>query len=171
MARGRKLLTSEIERIRLDYTDPERTVQETADAASVATSTVRALAKKHGWARRRIFGRGDVDAGQPDGGQSALDAQLASLERVASRSIFGLERSLARGEASDPERSARALATNVRTYAEIQKLKAARPKEPETHDGPPPRTLAELRDELRRHLERVQEEEWSRELRGDAEPT
>ncbi len=165
MSRGRKLLPSQIERIRLDYTDPERSVQQAADAAGVATSTVRALAKRYGWVRRRNFG--DAAGGVPalPGPGQVLAAQFATLERVASRSIFALESALASGEAADPERAARALATHVRTLGGLQKLQATGVEEPQTDDEPPPRSLGELRDELRRHLERI-----SLEDEGESDP-
>jgi hypothetical protein len=158
MPQGRKLLPSQIEQIRLDYTDPERSVQEAADAAGLATSTVRSLAKQRGWPRRRTFGEAETRAAPPRPGQ-VLAGQVAILERVASRSIFALERELASGEAVDPERAARALATQVRTLGSLQKLHDEHVEEPQSDDEPPPRTLAELRDELRRHLERISEED------------
>ena len=158
MPQGRKLLPSQIEQIRLDYTDPERTVQEAAVAAGVATSTITALARQRGWPRRRNFG-GAGGRAAPHGAGQVLAGQVATLERVASRSIFALERSLASGEAPDPERAARALSTHVRTLGSLHKLRHERVEELEPDDEPPPRSLAELRDELRRHLERISEED------------
>jgi hypothetical protein len=169
MPQGRKLLPSQIEQIRLDYTDPERTVQEAADAAGVATSTVRALAKQRGWPRRRSFGAAQTRTAPPGPGQ-VLAGQVATLERVASRSIFALERTLASGEVADPERAARALATHVRTLGTLRKLRDEHLEEPPSDDEPPPRTLAELRDELRSHLGRIRSERGTRELSGEADP-
>jgi hypothetical protein len=159
MPSGRKLLASQVEQIRLDYTDPERSVQQTADAAGVATSTVRALARQRGWERRRDFGIGSDQIAQPIRQGQGLGVQLATLERATSRSVLALDRALAAGKAADPERAARALASHVRTLGSIQKLQAACAEEPERDDETPPRTLAELRDELRRHLERISEED------------
>ena len=170
MPRGRKLLPSQIEQIRLDYTDPERSVQQVADAAGVATSTVRALAKRYGWVRRRNFGVAAGGVSAPPGPGQILATQVATLERVASRTIFALERAMASGEAADPERAARALATHVGTLGRLQKLQAASAEEHQSDDEPPPRSLGELRDELRRHLERVWVEERDRELRDEPDP-
>src|SRR4051812_27454746 len=80
MPRGRKLLPIQIERSRLDYTDPERSVEETADAAGVATSTVRALAKRCGWVRRRTFDDAAGGGPAPTGPGQVLAGQVAILE-------------------------------------------------------------------------------------------
>ena len=79
---------------------------------------------------------------------------IARLERLAAGHMAALERGA--GRVGDPEAAARAAAIYARTLETLQKLKARLAEEPKPDDqGPPARSLAELRDELRRHLVRV----------------
>lgn len=172
MAQRRRLKPAEVESARLGYADGSRTVAEVATSLGVFDSTVYALAKRFGWPPRRTAPPGWAGAGGSPGATlpaGDLSGQLAKLERIAASAVSGLETALASGTATDPERAARALAIHVRTLAGLQKLVAGREGEP-AHDEPPPRTLSELRDELRGHLERLRLEERDREFHGGAEP-
>ena len=109
------------------------------------------------------------DPGEPAGGTArpGSDDLAARLRRLLAHRVAMLERELVAAEGVDAEKNARALALNVRTLAVLDGL-LARPDGDATTDDDegPPRSLAELRDELRRHLERIASER-DRELRGE----
>lgn len=96
------------------------------------------------------------------------------LERLLLARIADLEDRPVPRRLSDPERLARALASHVRTLAALRRLEAANPAGREVRNAPraggqesdepdrPVRSLAELRDELGRHLERIRLEERAR---------
>ncbi|WP_246736121.1 hypothetical protein [Enterovirga aerilata] len=164
-----------IEKIRLGYADLDTPLDETAAKLGVHRGTIVRLAQRCGWPKRReasaALRRPPAKTDEAD--ELDPSGQLARLNRISARTIAGLDAELSAGETKDPERTARALATHVRTLGSLKKLQAERSQEPEADDEPPPRTLAELRDELRRHLERICEEEeddCDPDLRGDAEP-
>ena len=164
MPRLRRIGPDEIELGRIGYCDLARDPHEVAAALEIHISTLYSWARKYRWPPRRIRRqsgiRPDFVLPDPAGIASAgVAGQLARLERLASQSIAALEGAAASGQATDPERVARALATHVRTQAQLNKLQSERHEEPADADEPPPRTLAELRDELREHFARIQDEE------------
>jgi hypothetical protein len=172
MPAGQPLNPATLRRMQLGYADLDTPVAVTAKRLGVAEATMYRTARQCRWKSRRearLEGRRAAAAGAVlEAARSEPSDPLASIARLTPQHVAAVDRALASGNAADLERHARALATHVRTLASMQKMQAARPEEPEPDDEPPPRSLAELRDELRRHLERVQAEEWSdRELCGD----
>lgn len=103
----------------------------------------------------------------PDPALPGSDDLASRLRRLLAHRVALLERELVAAEGVDSEKNARALALNVRTLAVLDGL-LARPDGDATTDDDegPPRSLAELRDELRRHLERIADERDG-ELRGE----
>lgn len=92
------------------------------------------------------------------------------LELLVAHRIEALEIEAASSRAIDPDANARAIAANARTLALLRRLPPA-PKEEVATDDEPPRSLAALRDELRRHLERIAEEERAGSLPGGPDAT
>jgi hypothetical protein len=165
---------SMIEQIRLGYADLDTTLDETADRLGINRGTIVNLARKCGWPKRRAASaalrRPASPTPEPNEREGANQDPLALLDRISARAIASLDADLSAGRSPDPERAARAVSIHVRTQQSLKKLQDARAEEPQVDDEPPPRSLSELRDELRRHLERIRSERRSRELRGHAEP-
>jgi hypothetical protein len=161
-----------LEKIRLGYADLDTTLEETAQRLGTTKRTMAYLAERCGWPSRRaaISALRRPPIPVEEKGEQGTSGQLAQLRRISARTVAELEAELSTREAADPERTARALATHVRLIGHLQKLQAEKAEEPEPHDEPRPRTLAELRDELRRHLERIRVEQRARGLRGEPEP-
>ena len=96
-------------------------------------------------------------------------AALASdMERFVADRIAALKQDAASGRDQDGERTAREIAHYTRSLTTLRGYRGTLPGDDAlgAPDGAPPRDLGELRDELRRHLERIWEEERARRLRG-----
>lgn len=106
-----------------------------------------------------------------EAGPVDIQALAARMARLVAHNMTALEGRLAAGRAGDPETAARALAVHARMLAGLDKLQSGKGEDVAVADSAPPsRSLAELRDELGRHLERIRLEERDRQLPGDAEP-
>lgn len=93
-----------------------------------------------------------------------LDALRARLERALQSELAAVERRLTSADPAEPgERNARALASLVKTFAELRRLAApVRPKTGAEHDRPADATgrdVAALRAELARRLAGLEGEE------------
>ena len=83
----------------------------------------------------------------------------ARLQRLVEHRVGILEHEAMAGIAVDAATVAVAIERNARTLAALEKLDGEAALCPQCAGEPPARSLSELRDELRRHLERVHEEE------------
>ncbi|WP_133772276.1 hypothetical protein [Enterovirga rhinocerotis] len=81
-----------------------------------------------------------------------------SMERFIASRIAAYERAALAGTDDEPERTARTVGHYARALSLIRAYMAEIEKDREDDAGPPARSLAELRDELRRHLERLWDE-------------
>ena len=171
MPAGQPLNPATLARMQLGYADLDTPVAVTAERLGVSEASVYRIARELGWQSRRearLDGRRAAAASAVRGhGRSDESDPLSSIARLTPQHVAAVDRALASGNAANLERHARALATHVRTLASMQKLQAGRAEEPEPDDEPPPRSLNELRDELRRHLERIRVEQRERRLCGD----
>lgn len=78
------------------------------------------------------------------------------IERFVASRIAAHESDLAAGREPDPEKTARALAHYARTLMLVRDYVSELDKDLRIDEpAQPPRSLSELRDELRRHLERI----------------
>lgn len=155
--------------------DGGRTLEAVAAIGGVGKSYVSRNIPTWGWTHRRPeltrdgLARGGVPVAPlppPD-----EDASLRErLERLLAHRIGALEAAASSRRPAAAEANARALAVNTRTLALLRRLPAEVDENGAADDEPPPRTLAELRDELRRHLERIAGEERSRRLRERTQP-
>jgi hypothetical protein len=166
MPRREKVSDVDERRVLVAYFDEGLAGSAIAARVGLHPSTVYAILKRNGVSPDRKGGgkaaqrrAGAAAAPRSSAGPADLAGHLARLERLTSQSIAALEVALGEGRAADPERGARALATHVRTLASLAKLQAGLEGEPTRDDEPPARSLSELRDDLRRHLERIQDEE------------
>jgi hypothetical protein len=172
------------ERIRVAYYIEGRSVAEMEKVAGVGKATLYRWFHEWGWPLRkpmrsrdkaakgapvlRIAGEG-AGLPAPAGGETAAPAEWrppagretlkARLRRLVAHRIAILEHETMSGAAIDPEANARAIELNARTLATIEKLDGEAELCPRCHDEPPARSLSELRDELRRHLYRIADEE------------
>ncbi|WP_375458425.1 hypothetical protein [uncultured Enterovirga sp.] len=101
---------------------------------------------------------------EQDGAVSRLERRLA---RLLSERIAELEDRASPGRSADPEATAKALALSVSTFATLRRAGIGQDKQDidAAADDRPLRSLAELRDELYGHLQRISDEERAR--RGD----
>ncbi len=173
------------ERIRVAYYEEERRIEEVEKLAGVGRSTLYRWFHAWEWPLRkpmrsraggskvapvfRPVPQGFPEAAAlPNGAEAGGFSRPARrpeslkvrLRRLVEHRIAVLEHETMSGLAIDPEANARAIELNARTLATIEKLNGEAEPCPICRDEPPARSLSELRDELRRHLERVQREEW-----------
>ena len=174
MPAGQALNPATLARMQIGYADLNTTVAVTAKRLGVAPATLWRTARQLGWeprtVRRRAGRLAVAASADPPPDPAVLSTQLATLPRLTGDALAVLQGMLMGSEAVDPERTLRALATYVRVLASLQKLQAMSAEEPEPDDEPPPRTLSELRDELRNHLERIRRERHGQ-LSGETDPS
>ena len=189
------------ERIRVAYYVEGRSIPEMETVAGVGKATLYRWFHEWGWPLRkpmrsrkgartggpvfRLRGEGasagPADAAELSSAAMGLHAPArretlkARLRRLVAHRIAILEHETMSGVAVDPEANARAIELNARTLATIEKLNGEAELCPQCSDEPPARSLAELRDELRRHLERIADEEHAAlgrpPFRGDDDDT
>jgi hypothetical protein len=165
MARGRWM-----------YDHTRASLREIAAVMQMSVSTFQRRRIQWGWPERKsVSGRRVPDPEElarlatppqppvPAGQGDALDParQSLRLERLVARRIDGLEAEAALGQDRDPERTDRRLVQLDRLLAGLRKRRGALDDNDET---PPARSVAELRDELLRHLERLRRAARSRKL-------
>lgn len=184
------------ERQRLIYLDPTIDMREVARRMGMSVAAVYERRNAWGWLGRRKVAASRVvapDAPLPDTHRTPLTPQarpnrsrratarkapmsdrdraaLASdMERVVADRIAALKRDAASGRDRDGERTAREIAHYTRSLTTLRGYRGTLPRDDagRAPDGDPPRDLGELRDELRRHLERIWEEERSCRLPGE----
>lgn len=180
------------ERLRLIYLDPAIDMREVARRMGMSVAAVYERRNAWGWpGRRKVASSGSPapDAPPPGAPPTPQDrpnrsrrasarkapmsdrdrAALASdMERVVADRIAALKRDAASGRDRDGERTAREIAHYTRSLTTLRGYRGTLPRDAgRAPDGDPPRDLGELRDELRRHLERIWEEERSRRLPGE----
>lgn len=183
------------ERLRLIYLDPTIDMREVARRMEMSVAAVYERRNAWGWpGRRKVAASASLAPDTPLPGthptpptqarpnrsrratarkapMSDRDrAALASdMERVVADRIAALRRDSAAGRDRDGERMAREIAHYTRSLTTLRGYRGTLPRDAagRAPDGDPPRDLGELRDELRRHLERIWEEERSRGLPGE----
>lgn len=168
------LTPEKIEQARLVYEAGVRPVDEVGDMLAMKPGRFLSFRKKNGWALRPSpIKRRGADAGLPDGAAGGASSRrlVARLEDAVEREFTHAEAALAKRNPKAIEARARALASLVRSLAELKRMsRDGAPSPGEAREGDerttdessdtPPRQLAELRAELARRLER---------LRGDGE--
>jgi hypothetical protein len=181
-----------VELARLHYFDRRVTLKQAAQALNTDDRGLRRVAGKLGWHDRPVATMADAreslarraaqaasgptpDATAPVLAQPMTDAArrrwAAAMESMVAGCLTALQRNRAAGSDGDPDRTAREIGHQTRTLQAIQAYrKALGPENVEESDEPPARSLDELRDELRRHLERIRTEERPRRIRGGVEP-
>jgi hypothetical protein len=181
-----------VELARLHYFDRRVTLNQAAQALNTDDRGLRRAAGKLGWherpvatmadARESLARRAAKAASRPQPDPTApVDALpmtdaarrrwAAAMETMVAECMTALQRSRAASPDPDPDRTAREIGHHTRTLQAIQAYrKALGPDVHETGDEPPARSLDELRDELRRHLERIRTEERSLRLRRGPQP-
>ena len=80
------------------------------------------------------------------------------MERFIAGRIAAYEEAAREGLDGEPERTARTVGHYARALGLVRAYLAEIEKDREHDAGPPARSLSELRDELRRHLERLWDE-------------
>lgn len=177
------------ERIRFAYYDENKPIAEVEEVAGVGRATLYRWFHAWNWPLRKPMrsrpqarqdpppfvagaapsaGRAAVAAGRPALAEAGWqpgrrESPKLRLKRLVEHRIAILEHEAMTGVAVDPEVNARAIELNARTLVTIERLSDPEPC-PRCSDGRPPRSIAELRDELHAHLHRIRREE--RERRG-----
>lgn len=177
-----------IAQARLLYDAGVAPVAEIAKLLGMSAGQFHAFRRANGWPMRAspIKRRDDeappgaIDQPQKDEAAAEQKAKRASapstsliqrLEEAVEREFAEVESALSSRTGRNVETSARALASLVRTLAELKRMKretldgaGAREDDgrDDEHDDPPPRQLAELRAELARRLERLRGEGQAR---------
>lgn len=161
------------------YRETDTPNRELARMMNVGLSRFNAIRDQQGWplreAARSSRYRASREAGDGEGAPASasepgesracpsekalgLTGAARRLRNIAVQRIALIE-SGAAGRERDPERDARTLASLARTLQLAQALAGPDPAPEDAFDGtePPPRSLDELRDELRRHMLRLRE--------------
>lgn len=107
-------------------------------------------------------------AGFDASGSDGLATLALRLERLVARRLDRLEAEAAAGRDHDPDGTDRRLIQLERLLAQLGKRRGQDGEFDEP--GPPARSVADLRDELLRHLERVRQQARSRKLPGRPDP-
>ena len=158
-----------------------------AKGLGISPSSLRRLAITRGWGERGAPAALVVSVGAPEPADPTASAPtpapddaplteseraraLATLGRLVTTRLEQLRRRVARGQDRNPDRTAREITHYARLLRTIPELGEDAPDDGSTSREPPARSLGELRDELRRHLERVRAEERSRRLRRTLDP-
>jgi hypothetical protein len=141
--------------LRRAYLDPATPVATTLKAWGLSAATFYGMRERLGWPRRSdvVPRRGPAFAPRRRPGRAPIGQRL---ERMVVRRMELIEEEAASGVAVDPERASRALATLAKTLKSARDLGSTPGGEGRVDE--PERPLAELRDELLRHLERIRAE-------------
>ncbi len=112
---------------------------------------------------RPAFSAGAPEAGGPEAGPygwrpAAREPLKLRLQRLVEHRIALLEHEAMAGVAVDPDANARAIEVNARTLVTIERLGGEAEPCPRCSGEGPTRSLPQLRDELRGHLQRIRAE-------------
>ena len=166
------------ERIRVAYYVENRTIAEMEAVAGVGKATLYRWFDAWGWARRKPMrsrtqkqgaalafrpgGEADpgfAEPGLPGWRPASRDSLKRRLTRLVEHRIGLLEQEAMAGIAVDPDANARAIELNARTLVTIERLGGEAEPCPNCSEAGPQRSLSDLRDQLRAHLERIWDED------------
>ena len=160
------------------YLETNTSTTDIAKLIGMLPRTFRSRRQTWGWPLRRVRRAPASDAAQAAAGattpniapplRAGLAAQALRLERLVARRIDHLEAEAAAGRDRDPDNTDRRLVQLERLLAQLGKRRG-QDGEPD-ESSPPARSVAELRDELLRHLENVRKRARPRKLPREAEP-
>lgn len=174
------LSAEEVERFGADYAAGVRHVKDLATELRISFKTAYALVRKLNLPLRRETARRERiadaigPAGLPSSGEAGgpdMQAVAKALERRLVEHLLDLQMKAASATGVRAASLARAIADGSRALKSIRDWVGQLANEDgSADDESAPRSLEELRDELRRHLERIRSEErGSPELHGDAD--
>ena len=171
------LAPAEVERFRADYEDGALPMRDITAGLCISTGGAYQLVARLNLVRRQVAARRARAASAvtqlPVPADAPVDLATAAraLERQLVEQLLILQRRAAEAPSSRAEALSKAIANQTRALKSVRDWTGTLTEESKDDDGSPPRDLGELRDELRRHLERIRaEERGSRGLRGEAEP-
>jgi hypothetical protein len=160
------LSPEEVEDARLMYDAGAVPVEEIAATLGLKRAAFYNLRKKLGWKPRRPFNHPEPTG--PLSGLEAgpaapvtprsLDELIPKIEAAINREFAHAEHALAHGEPRNAEKTAKTMASLVRSLAELKRVKRDSQGHDRQNDGagePPARDLAELKAELARRLDRL----------------
>jgi hypothetical protein len=159
------ILTPElVEQARLVYDAGAVSVEEIAAMLGIKRATFFNFRKKHGWKLRRVFNHpekpAETDQGVPARPVRPIppDELVPKIEAALNREFAHVEHALAHGHPRDAEKTARTMASLVRSLAELKRVQ----RDAQGHgtqsygaSEPPARDLADLKAELARRLDRL----------------
>ena len=156
------ILTPElVEETRLVYDAGSVSVEEVAAMLGFKRAAFFNFRKKQGWKLRRPFNHPErSEEASPAAPVRRLtrDELVPKIEAAIDREFAHVEHALAHGHPRDAEKTARTMASLVRSLAELKRVQRDAPGHGTNNDGagePPARDLAELKAELARRLDRL----------------
>ncbi|MBV9394795.1 MAG: hypothetical protein JOZ84_10315 [Methylobacteriaceae bacterium] len=159
------ILTPElVEEARLVYDAGAVSVEEIAAMLGIKRAAFFNFRKKHGWKPRRPFNHPErseepaVAAPIASGRTLTPDELIPKIEAAINREFAHVEHALAHGEPRNAEKTARTMASLVRSLAELKRVQRDAQGHGTHNDGagePPARDLADLKAELARRLDRL----------------
>ena len=159
------ILTPElVEEARLVYDAGAVPVDDIAAMLGIKRAAFLNFRKKHGWKPRRVFNHPEkpteADPGVPVAPVRPLppDELIPKIEAALNREFAHVEHALAHGHPRDAEKTARIMASLVRSLAELKRVQRDAQGHGTQSDGAgeaPARDLAELKAELTRRLDRL----------------
>jgi hypothetical protein len=164
----RTILSPEaVEEARLLYEAGVVSVDDIATTLGIKRAAFFNLRKKLGWKSRRPFNHPEPTSGPAQGLEAATavpltpltpDELIPKIEAAIAREFAHAEHALAHGEPRNAEKTAKTMASLVRSLAELKRIKRDAQGHDRHNDGPgepPARDLAELKAELARRLDRL----------------
>src|SRR5947209_12428842 len=159
------ILTPElVEEARLVYDAGAVPVEEVGAMLGYKRAGFVKFRKRQGWKLRRVFNHPDKPAeagpGVPVAPVRPLppDELIPKIEAALNREFAHVEQALAHGHPRDAEKTARTVASLVRSLAELKRVQRDAQGHGTQRDGvdePPTRDLADLKAELARRLDRL----------------
>jgi hypothetical protein len=156
-----------VEEARLLYEAGVVSVDDIATTLGIKRAAFFNLRKKLGWKSRRPFNHPEPPSGPAQGLEAAPavpltpltpDELIPKIEAAIAREFAHAEHALAHGEPRNAEKTAKTMASLVRSLAELKRIKRDAQGHDRHNDGPgepPARDLAELKAELARRLDRL----------------
>lgn len=160
-----------LRRVRILYERSRIPVTIVAACGRMSGTTLRSQARANGWRRRRAPNRADRLAPTPDLPTDRA-ATGRAMERFIAARVAHFEVEALAGRDRDPERTARTVSHYARALTLVRGYLQEVEKERRADESvrPPARSLTELRDQLRRHLDRLRDEAGDARGLGCAEP-